>query len=94
MHQIAILAFPRRPEDRLRLALRRLDEALAGQREAVRAWRGELGGLAHATVALNDSLGSFQDALDEVAKDARHADAEARRLTRTIDLWDSMSRGA
>lgn len=83
MRDATILPFPARAEDRLRVALRRLDEALNAQRAAVGAWRGELAELAVATGDLGQSLESFRDGLDDLALAVRDADAEARRLERT-----------
>jgi ABC-type transporter Mla subunit MlaD len=81
-----IIAFPERAEDRLRHALRRLDEALAEQRAAVGAWRGELGQLAEATARLDGSLRGFRDNLQHLAVAARDVDQEVKRLDRTADL--------
>jgi len=87
-----ILDFPGRPEDRLRIALRRLDEALDAQRAALGAWRGELDELAAATDGLEGSLASFRDGLDTLAVAVRDADAEARRLERTAATMEAMQR--
>ncbi|MBX9700818.1 MAG: hypothetical protein K2X74_15380 [Acetobacteraceae bacterium] len=81
-----IITFPDRPEDRLRLALRRLDDALAEQRAAVGAWRAELGGLAEATAQLDGSLTEFHGQLRHLAAAAREVDDEAGRLSRTADM--------
>ncbi len=86
MSDATIISFPERAEDRLRHALRRLDEALAEQRQAVGAWRGELGNLADATTQLDGSLSAFRDNLQHLAVAARDVDAEAKRLGRTANL--------
>lgn len=80
-----VLAFPRRPDDRLRLALLRLEEALAEQRQAVAAWRSSLADLTEATGRLDRSLLGYGAELDSVAEAVRHADTEARRLEETAD---------
>ena len=85
MSDAAILVFPARPEDRLRLAFRRLDEALAEQRAAVGAWRREIGGLAEATSRLGGSLHAFRDNLQALAETTRQAEEQAKRLDRTAD---------
>ena len=86
-----ILAFPARPEDRLRLALRRLDDALTEQREAVSAWRQELGGLAEATARLDGSMRHFRGNLASLATVAQEVDTEVKRLGETADLLARIS---
>ena len=66
MSDATIISFPARDEDRLRHALRRLDEALAEQREAVGAWRGELSSLATVTARLDGSLAAFRDKMQHL----------------------------
>jgi hypothetical protein len=79
----AILAFPDRPGDRLRRALRALDAALAEQRLAVAGLRLELGSLAEATTGLEGSLGIYRLALDQAAAETALAVAAARHLEGT-----------
>jgi len=81
----ALLVFPQRPDDRLRLALRRLDAALAEQRQAVAAWREGIAELAAAATSLDASVAAFRSELDGVAQAVRHAGEEARQLERTAD---------
>ncbi len=90
MRDATILSFPVRAEDRLRVALRRLDEALDAQRAALGAWRGELAELAVATEDLGQSLETFRDGLDDLASAVRDADAEARRLERTAAVMAAL----
>lgn len=90
MSEGEILTFPERPEDRLRLALRRLDEALAEQHEAVSAWRGELSGLAQATARLDGSLQDFRGNLQTLASAARLVDDEVGRLGRTARAMETL----
>lgn len=90
MSDATIITFPERAEDRLRHALRRLDEALTEQRQAVGAWRGEIGGLADATAKLDGSLNAFRHNLQHLAVAARDVDEEARRLGRTADLMERL----
>lgn len=85
MIEAAVLAFPQRPDDRLRLALHRLEEALAEQGQAVSAWRRSLAELAEATGRLQGSMGTYRGEVDAVAEAVRHADAEARRLERAAN---------
>ena len=92
MSDATIFSFPERGEDRLRLALRRLDEALAEQREAVGAWRGELGSLADVTARLDGSLAAFRNNMQHLAIAAQELDHEAARLSRTADLMQQLTR--
>jgi hypothetical protein len=80
-----LVTFPQRPDDRLRLALRRLDEALAEQKQAVAAWRAGLSELASVASGLDGAVTAFRTTLDGVAESVRHAGDEARRLERTAD---------
>ena len=61
----AILAFPERPEDRLRRALRALDVALDDQAEAMAGLRRELGALSGAIDGLGNSLQVFSAGLQD-----------------------------
>ncbi|WP_135470080.1 hypothetical protein [Crenalkalicoccus roseus] len=80
-----LLRFPQRPDDRLRLAMRRLDAALEDQQRAVAAWRGYLADLSRATQALGVSLSLYQDRLDGAGEAVRRAGDEARRLERIAE---------
>ncbi len=83
--EAVLFAFPARPEDRLRLALRRLEESLEEQRQAVAAWRESLAALKTATGDLGGSLESFQGELAGTAAAVRAVGDEARRLEVTAD---------
>jgi len=89
-----VLAFPTREEARLRLALRRLDEALEEQRAAVAAWRAELGLLGEVTAALDDTVAAFRAELDSTAEAVRAVGDEARRLEQTAEVMATVARGA
>ena len=80
-----LLAFPKRPEDRLRLSLRSLDAALAEQRQAVAGLRAELASLSGALSGLDGSLRTYHDALGRTASDLAEAGAKARELEVTAD---------
>ncbi len=92
----SLLTFPNRAEDRLRLALHRLDAALAAQREAVAAWRAELGRLGTAVRGLDGSVTELQRGFDSTAEALRRADQETQQLDRTADamLAIAMRQGA
>lgn len=81
----AILAFPERPDDRLRRALRSLQDALAAQRVAVAGFRRELGSLASAVRGLDGSLASYRDGLAGAEAAVAAARAESARLDATAD---------
>lgn len=80
-----IALFPRRPEDRLRLALRRLDEAVASQSQATAGLRAAIGDLSRTMARLGDSVSGYRHALDMTATEIERALASARRLQATAD---------
>jgi predicted trehalose synthase len=88
---VSLIAFPARPGDRLRLALRRLDSALEAQREAVAAWRTELGKLGSAMQGLDTSVADLRDGLTDAAEAVQRADEEVRRLDRTADAMPALA---
>lgn len=77
--------FPLRPEDRLRLALRRLDEAVADQSQAAAGLRAAIGELSRTMVRLGDSMHGYRAALDNTAAEIERALASARRLEVTAN---------
>lgn len=79
----AILAFPQAPGDRLRLALRRLDDALAEQAAAVAEFRAGIGALRQATQDLAGSLGQYRVQLDTTQAQVTQANLAARQLQET-----------
>jgi chromosome segregation ATPase len=79
----AILAFPQAPGDRLRLALRRLDDALAEQAAAIAEFRSGLGALKQATRDLAGSLGQYRVQLDSTQAQVAQANLAARQLHET-----------
>ena len=85
MSDRSILPFPHRPDDRLRLSLRRLDEALAEQRAAVTAWRREIGALSAARLCLESSFGELRGELRRLAGAAGKVRTEALHLSRTAE---------
>ena len=80
-----IAAFPRRPEDRLRLALRRLDEALGEQAAATAGLREAIGDLSRTMSRLGESVAGYRGALDTTAAEIERALTAARRLEATAD---------
>jgi hypothetical protein len=82
-----ILAFPQKPEDRLRAALRGLEDALAEQKEAFGTLRSNLATLGGAVSGLQTSLRGYGGALAGTAQGMAKAHAEASRLETTADTW-------
>ena len=88
-----IIPFPsRRPrssaddgQERLRRALAGLDEAVAGQRAAVAAWRGALADLGTVVSGLGDSLQRYRGNLDALGARVAGLHAQAVQLERTAD---------
>lgn len=82
-----ILAFPQKPEDRLRAALRRLDDALAEQKLAFTEFRTNLAALGGAVNGLEGSLNQYRGSLATTQEDVARSHAAARRLEATADIW-------
>lgn len=80
-----VAAFPRRPEDRLRLALRRLDKAIGEQSVAAAGLRDAIGDLKRTMSRLDESVSGFRAALADAAGEIDHARAASRRLQETAD---------
>ena len=78
-------ATPDEGQERLRRALARLDEAVAGQREAVAAWRGALADLSRVVSGLGDSLHRYRGNLDTLGTRVARLHAQALQLERTAD---------
>jgi hypothetical protein len=73
-----LLAFPRQPEDRLRLATRRLEQALAEQAVALASFREAMGELKGSVSGLAGSLEDYRSKLDGVQAACATAHATAR----------------
>lgn len=82
---MTVAVFPQRPEDRLRLALRRLDEAIGEQSLAAAGLREAIGDLSRTMSRLGESVTGFRGALDNAAGEVEHALAASRRLQATAD---------
>jgi len=82
----AVLAhFPQRPEDRLRLALRRLDDAIAEQSDATAGLRAAIGDLSRTMTRLGQSVTGYRSALDSTASEIERALTSARTLHATAE---------
>jgi len=87
-----ILSFPIKPEDRLRAALRRLDDALREQKLAFTEFRTNLAALGGAVSSLDQSLQTYRSTLAETALNVAASHASARQLEETADIWLSQAR--
>lgn len=83
--QPILAVFPMRPEDRLRLALRRLDAAVADQNQAAASLREAIGDLSGTVAKLGDGVAQYRVALDSAAAEIERALASARALKATAD---------
>ncbi len=81
----AIAPFPRRPEDRLRLALRRLEEAIGEQSKATAGLREAIGDLSGTMARLGTSVAGYRSALDTTAAEIERAMSASRTLSATAD---------
>jgi len=87
-----ILTFPHKPEDRLRAALRRLDDALVEQKLAFTEFRTNLAALGSAVSGLEGSLETYRGSLAATQEDVARGHAAARRLEATADIWLKQAR--
>jgi ABC-type transporter Mla subunit MlaD len=76
---------PDNGQDRLRRALQDLDEAVAGQRTAVAAWRSALAELGTVMGGLGDSMQRYRQNLDTLGGRVAKLHAQAVQLERTAD---------
>jgi chromosome segregation ATPase len=90
MQDSTVFAFPRNDQDRLRLALRRLEEAVTEQQAAIRDFRASLGELRQAATGLEDSLGTYRHRLDDTATSLRQAQAATLQLGETATKMEAM----
>lgn len=81
----SLALFPRRPEDRLRLALRRLEEALGEQSLAAKGLREAIGDLSGTMARLGQGVAGYRAALDIAAGEIERALASAQTLEATAD---------
>jgi len=72
-------------QERLRRALVNLDDAIAGQRAAVAAWRGALADLSKVVSGLGENLQRYRGNLDALGTRVAGLHNQAVRLERTAD---------
>lgn len=78
-----LLAFPQRPEDRLRIALHKLDEALRAQARATSDFRTAMGELKSKVGGMHTGMMAYRDALDRTATEIDRAVKKAKELQET-----------
>lgn len=81
-----VLAFPLRDDDRLRLALRRLEAAFEEQSYAFAEWRAALATLDGAMVGLREGVLRYQAGLAATSAELDRAREAARALDATADM--------
>ena len=82
-----VITFPNKPEDRLRVALRELEQALSDQALAVQEFRLNMAVLGTTVGGLERSLEGYRGTLEAVALDvaeARHICAETMYRAETM----------
>ncbi|MGC1409606.1 MAG: hypothetical protein WA864_11745 [Acetobacteraceae bacterium] len=72
-------------QERLRRALVKLDDAIAGQRAAVAAWRGALADLSTVVSGLGENLQRYRGSLDTLGTRVAGLHNQAVQLERTAD---------
>ena len=78
-----IVAFPQRPQDRLRIALHKLDEALRAQARATSDFRSAMGELKTKVGGMQSGVLAYRDALDRTAAEIDRAVKKAKELQET-----------
>jgi chromosome segregation ATPase len=78
-----VVAFPQRPQDRLRIALLKLDDALRAQARATADFRAAMGDLKSKVGGMQSGMQSYRDALDRTASEIDRAVKKAKELQET-----------
>jgi chromosome segregation ATPase len=78
-----VFAFPQRPQDRLRIALHKLDEALRAQARATADFRAAMGELKSKVGGMQTGMQSYREALDRTASEIDRAVNKAKELQET-----------
>jgi hypothetical protein len=87
-----ILAFPQQDPARLRLALRRLEGALAEQAAAMALFRAAVGELRDSVQRLEHGVGGFREGLDDASRRCADARAAADAAVRQAALLEAATR--
>ncbi|MGI9129269.1 MAG: hypothetical protein ACR2IG_13765 [Roseomonas sp.] len=78
-----VVAFPQKPQDRLRIALLKLDDALRAQARATADFRAAMGDLKSKVGGMQSGMQSYRDALDRTASEIDRAVKKAKELQET-----------
>jgi chromosome segregation ATPase len=78
-----VFTFPQRPQDRLRIALHKLDEALRAQARATADFRAAMGELKSKVGGMQTGMQSYREALDRTASEIDRAVNKAKELQET-----------
>jgi hypothetical protein len=78
-----VFAFPQRPQDRLRIALHKLDEALRAQARATADFRAAMGELKVKVGGMQVGMTAYRDALHRTANEIDRAMSKAKELRET-----------
>ena len=78
-----VFTFPQRPQDRLRIALHKLDEALRAQARATADFRSAMGELKEKVGTMQTGMHAYRDALDRTAVEIDRAVKKAKELQET-----------
>jgi hypothetical protein len=87
-----VLAFPQQDPARLRLALRRLEGALAEQAAAMALFRAAVGELRDSVQRLESGVGGFRSGLDDAARHCASAREAAQAAVRQAALLEAATR--
>jgi exonuclease VII small subunit len=87
-----VLAFPQQDPARLRLALRRLEGALAEQAAAMASFRAAVGELRESVKRLEHGVGDFREGLDDAARRCAEARAAADAAVQQAALFEAATR--
>jgi hypothetical protein len=78
-----VVAFPQKPQDRLRISLLKLDDALRAQARATADFRAAMGDLKSKVGGMQSGMQSYRDALDRTASEIDRAVKKAKELQET-----------
>lgn len=78
-----VVAFPQKPQDRLRIALLKLDDALRAQARATADFRAAMGDLKSKVGGMQSGMQSYREALDRTASEIDRAVKKAKELQET-----------
>jgi exonuclease VII small subunit len=89
-----VLAFPQQDPARLRLALRRLEGALAEQAAAMAMFRASVAELRESVHRLETGVDGFRGGLDDAALRCAEASSAAQAAVRQAALFEAATQGA